>query len=45
MAPLTPKFCGVYRRIPKKSNAGRSLGVGFMVAVMVVILIVALRMH
>jgi hypothetical protein len=37
----TPKFCGAYRRLQRKSNAGRSIGVAVLVAVFVVILIVA----
>jgi hypothetical protein len=37
----TPKFCGAYRRIRRKSNAGRSIGVAVLVGVFVLILIVA----
>jgi hypothetical protein len=42
MAPLTPKFCGLYRRLPIRSNAGRSIGVAVTLVVTVIILIVAM---
>jgi hypothetical protein len=35
-------FCGAYRRIKQKSNAGRSIGVGVMVGMVVMILIIAM---
>jgi hypothetical protein len=37
----TPKFCGTYRRLTRGSNAGRSLGVGLLIAVVIAILIIA----
>lgn len=37
----TPKFCGLYRRIPRGSNRGRSFGVVLLVGVFIAILIVA----
>jgi hypothetical protein len=40
--PDTPKFCGVHHRVPRKSNAGRSIGVLVMVGLIVAILIVAM---
>ena len=39
--PCTPKFGARYRRLYNKSNAGRSFGVGLLVALFVAILIVA----
>jgi hypothetical protein len=41
MVPLTPKLCGNHRKVPRKSNAGRSLGVALLVVMLVVILLVA----
>ena len=42
MVPDSPKFCAAYLRLKRKSNAGRSIGVGVLVGMFVLILLVAM---
>jgi len=40
-SPPTPKWTGEYKRLGKKSMAGRSIAIAILVAVVVAIVIVA----